>query len=156
MNEHVLSPRAASAEINVSDPAVQPPAAPRRTTLPISVLIVAIINIAFIGLLALESSDSYFVRGGRIARSLYVLPVAILLLYGVLNRRRWAWWATRAVAALGAAIYAGAAVGVWVFSSHLQLGLRVWISTVSASLFMLVLSAFFALGRRPARDFFRG
>ena len=146
MNEH-------APDLGQSSASADRPAAPEA--LPRSVLIVAIVIIAFIGLLSLETSDSFFLHDGQIARSLFVLPVAILLLHGVLTRCRWAWWATRIITALAGALYGVASVGVWIFSSHLQFGLRLWISAVSAGLLALVLSAFVALGRRPARSYFR-
>lgn len=126
-----------------------------RAALPRSVLFVALVIIAFAGLLALEISDSFVRHDGQIARSLFVLPVVLVLLRGLLTRRRWAWYAIRVVAFLAAVLYAGSSAGVWIFSSQLQVGLRVWISGVGLGLFALVVSAYTAMGRRPARDYFR-
>jgi hypothetical protein len=143
MNEHSVTAPSAS------------PTTPNAAALPRSVLLVALIIIAFIGLFTLEISDSYFKHDGQIARSLFVLPVAILLLHGILTRRRWAWWSTRVLGLLGAGIYTFASVGVWIFFGRLPVGVRFWISIVGMTLCALILLAYLALGRRPARAYFQ-
>ncbi|MEP6670116.1 MAG: hypothetical protein ABJF10_13230 [Chthoniobacter sp.] len=129
--------------------------APAVAALPRSILFVALILIAFIGLLTLETSDSLVRHNGQIARSLFVLPVVILLLRGVLTRRRWAWRTTRILALLAAALYAVPSIGVWFFFLKIQIGQRLWLSGVGATLISLAISAYLALGRRPARAYFR-
>lgn len=125
------------------------------SAMPRSVLFVALVIIAFIGLLTLEISDSFFRHDHQIARSAFILPVSALLLWGFLTRRRWAWRTTRIVTLLTAMVYAVPAIGVWFFFPHIQTGARAGITIVSAILFALVLSAHLALGRRPARAYFQ-
>ncbi|MDR3401290.1 MAG: hypothetical protein P4L99_02235 [Chthoniobacter sp.] len=139
--------------MNAHPPELTQPVTPSRP--PHSVLFVALIIIAFIGLLTLEISDSFVRHNGQIARSLFVLPVVVLLLRGVLTRRRWAWHTTRILALVAAIFYAIPSIGVWFFFAHLQTGVRIWISAVGAVLITLAISAHLALGRRPTRAYFR-
>ncbi len=134
-------------------PAVSAQAA-RAAAAPRSVLYVALILILFLGLLVLEISDSFFRHDHAIARSLFVLPLPAALLWGVLTRRRWAWWASRIVAVLAAILYALPSIGVWFLYPHLPFGLRLWLTIVGTILGTLVLSVYLALGRRPARAYF--
>jgi len=131
------------------------PAPAPATALPRSVLFVALIIITFIGLLTLEISDSLVRHDGQIARSLFVLPVVLLLLHGVLTRCRWAWRATRILALLAVVLYAVPSIGVWFFFPQVQTGPRIWISAVGAGLITFAVSAYLALGRRHARAYFR-
>jgi len=124
-------------------------------TPPRSVLFVAVILVAFVGLLCLEVSDSFFRHDGQIARSLFVLPVVVLLLWGLVSRRRWAWLITRVVALLAAALYVATIAVVWIAFAQMQTGARIGISVVSAILGGLVLLAYLALGSGPARAYFR-
>jgi len=128
---------------------------PQPIALPRTILFVALILIAFIGLLTLEISDSFVRHNGQIARSLFVLPVVILLLRGVLTRRRWAWRTTRILALVAALLYAVPSISVWLFFPQIQTGQRIWISAVGAGLIVLAITAWLALGRRPARAYFR-
>jgi hypothetical protein len=126
-----------------------------QSTTPHSVLFVAIVIVLFIGLLALEVSDSFFLHDHQLARSLFVLPIPCTLLWGLLHRRLWAWWAIRIVALLAAILYTLPTIGVWFFFPHLQTGLRLWLTGVGIILFSLVLSVYLALSRASARAYFR-
>ena len=139
-----------------SNPPASSPDTTSLSATPRSVLFVAIVIVVFIGLLTLEVSDSFFLHDHQLARSLFVLPVPSALLWGLLQRRLWAWWAIRVVALLAAILYTLPTVGVWFFFPHLQTGLRLWLTVVGVILFSLVLSVYLALGRAPARAYFRG
>jgi hypothetical protein len=119
------------------------------------VLFVALVVIVFIGLFTLEISDSLVRHHGQIARSIFFLPVALLLLWGILKRRHWAWVITRVLSALASVLYGSVAIAVWIFFGHLQAGLKVWLSVVSVGLLALALSAFLSLGRTKARAWFQ-
>jgi hypothetical protein len=123
--------------------------------MPSSVLFVALAVILFIGLFTLEISDSLVRHHGQIARSIVFLPVALLLLWGILKRHRWAWTTTRVLSALASVFYGGVGIAVWIFFSHLQTGLKVWLSTVSGGLLALTLTAFLSLGHTKAGAYFR-
>jgi hypothetical protein len=155
MNDHPDNLASSNASTQRDTAALPSASALSATTLPRSVLLVALVIIAFIGLLTLETSDSFFRHDHQIARSLFVLPVPALLLHGFLTRRRWAWRATRIIALLTAILYALPSIGVWLFFPQMQTGPRIWITTVSAILFALALSAYLTLGRRPARAYFQ-
>lgn len=144
---------------DLSFESIPPTSSPSTTPLsatPRSVLFVAIVIVLFIGLLTLEVSDSFFLHDHQLARSLFVLPIPSALLWGLLHRRRWAWSAIRTAALLAAVLYTLPTIGVWFFFPHLQTGLRLWLTLVGVILFSLVLSVYLALGRAPARAYFRG
>ena len=123
--------------------------------MPRSVLFVACIVIVFIALFVLEISDSLVLHHGQVARSIFFLPVAALLFWGILTRRRWAWIVTRCLSALASVLYGGVGIAVWIVFTHLQTGLKLWLTTVSAGLLALTLSAFLSLGRAQARAYFQ-
>ena len=78
--------------------------------MPKSVLVAAAIAILFLALLALEISDGLTRHGGRIARSVYVFPPVVALLWGILTHRRWAWLACRGTAFLFGLVFTGVGV----------------------------------------------
>lgn len=124
--------------------------------MPKSVLVAASIVILFLGLLALEISDGLVRHGGRVARSLYVFPPVVALLWGILTHRRWAWLACRVAALLFGLVFTGVGVAACVVRPTDQYGaVWIWIATVSFVLGSCLFAGFFALGRPSAKAHYR-
>jgi len=123
--------------------------------MPASVIAAVSVNILFLGLLALEVSDSFVLRGGAVARSAYFLPPAALLCWGLLTRRRWAWRAARGAALAFALVNGGVAAFAGVARPHDAHGpVWVWLAAVGVVLAGLLVAGFLALGQTPARRFY--
>lgn len=127
------------------------PDTPART--PRSVIAAALVITLFMSLFVLEITDS-IVFHRQVARSVFCFPPTAVLLWGVLMRRRWAWYAARLAMLLG--IFAFGATGIaaaWFFPAikpRDQQGIIV----ISLILCTLLTLAFAALGRRSARELF--
>jgi hypothetical protein len=124
--------------------------------MPRSVLVAASVVILFLALLALEISVGWVRHGGAIARSLFVFPLVLVLLWGILTHRRWAWLAARGSALLCALIFSGVGVLACILQPGDQYGaVWVWIATVSFVLASILSAGFFALGLRSAKAHYR-
>jgi hypothetical protein len=121
---------------------------------PRSLIVAALIITLFMSLFVLEITDP-IVFHRQMARSVFFFPPAALLLWGVLMRRRWAWYAARVAMLVG--IFAFGATGIaaaWFFPAikpRDQHGIIV----VSIILCTLLALAFTALGRPSTRQLFQ-
>jgi hypothetical protein len=119
------------------------------------VLGAALVNALFLGLLALEVSDGVS-RRGAIALSLFFFPPALVLFWGLVAGRRWAWRVVRWGSLLFALLYLGVSAVVCVTRPTDPHGpLWVWIAAVGVALGgLLLVGGFYALGRPTARRHF--
>jgi hypothetical protein len=132
----------------------------RDSGMPSGVRAAAAANALFLAFFALELSDRLVRQDGRITYwSTFLFPPALLLFCGLLAAGRWAWWAHRAVFALGTLWFLGF-VAVIPFA-HLQAdGVpvpwhgRVYMVCVSSVFAGILASAFWSLGRSEARRYF--
>jgi hypothetical protein len=117
-------------------------------------------NILFLSFFALEFSDGLIRQGGRVFywTSVLFLP-ALLLLYGLVSARRWAWWTARGVAAILTLWFVGF-LGVIPFADLRSGGEpvpsrgRVYMIGVTLILATIMAYVFRALGRAEARSYF--
>jgi hypothetical protein len=117
-------------------------------------------NILFLAFCALEFSDGLIRQGGRVFywTSVLFLP-ALLLLYGLVSERRWAWWTARGVTAIFTLWFVGFIAVIPFADLHGSDGPVPWegrVYMVGVSLIFTSISAyaFHLLGRAPARDYF--
>jgi hypothetical protein len=117
-------------------------------------------NVLFLAFFVLEFSDGLVRQGGRIVYwNAFLFPPALVLYYGLLSARRWAWWATRGLAAVS---------GLWflVFVAVIPFAdLRgeggpvpwygqVYMAGVSLVFAGILAGAFWSLGRPETRNYF--
>lgn len=128
----------------------------RPRSLPASVRGAVLLNSLFLALLALEASDSICRRGGGVALSLFVFPLALLLFWGMLAGHRWAWRGVRWGSLVFALLYFGVSVFACVLQPADQRGPKwIWIASVGIILgSLLLVGGFYALGRPSARRYF--
>jgi hypothetical protein len=129
---------------------------PPARSIPASVLGAIVVNALFLGLFALEISTGVAREGGVVARSLFLFPPALVLFWGLLTGRRWAWRVARWGSLGFALLYFGVSILVCVLRPSDQHGpVWVWIASVGVVLGMLLLvGGFHALGRPSARRHF--
>lgn len=131
----------------------------RGRAMPAGVLAAVAVTILFVALLALEISDGLVRRGALHLVSSLCFPPALLLLCGLLLRRRWAWLTARGAAVLFALWFLGLSVAVCFAELRTEQGpvpwqARVWMVAVGLVLAGLLAAGFLALGRPPARRYF--
>lgn len=124
-----------------------------KSKYPFGIALVAFVIVLFLSLFVLEMTDS-IVFHHELARSAFFFPPAALLLWGVLTRRRWAWFATRAVTFVGALIFT-ATGGFAVLSTHIKPRDQHGIVTISLLLGAILAATFIALGRPAARNLYQ-
>ncbi|MBX7246008.1 MAG: hypothetical protein K1X53_10955 [Candidatus Sumerlaeaceae bacterium] len=123
-----------------------------RGSLPASTVLGVLIAILFLSLFALEISHGIFREGGKWAKSLVAFPITVVLLYGMLSRKPWAWWAFRALSLAGAGWFLFIASLAAVSRPHDKHGaVWIWLLCVSLTLAALLLTAFIGLGRDSSR-----
>jgi hypothetical protein len=125
----------------------------RRMPLPASVLGAVLINALFLGFFALETSSGLAREGGTIARSLFFFPPALLLFWGLVAGRRWAWHAARWSGLLFALAYLGISAVVCLLQPADQDG-PVWIWIAAVGVVLGSFGGFHALARPSARRYF--
>src|SRR5689334_4868663 len=129
-------------------------------TMPVGVRIAVTANIIFLACFALEISDGLTRRNGAIHPIGWTLfTPTLLLLYGLLSARRWAWWIARGVAALAIVWFLGFAVLIPFANLHSEPGPvpwwgRVYMICVSLALAGILAGGFLSLGRSAARSYF--
>jgi len=118
-------------------------------------------NILFLAFFALESSDRLVRQNGNFVYwSTYLFLPALLLFYGLLTARPWAWWIFRGVAALGTLWFLGFVV-MSPFAKLQSHGVpvpwygRIYVATVSLVLAGTLAAAFWSLGLPETRSYFR-
>jgi hypothetical protein len=110
------------------------------------------VAILFLGLFALEISHGLFRQDGKLAKSLLAFPPVLLLLCGLLARRRWALFGARALALLGAGWFVFIAGYAAILRPHDRHGaVWIWILCVSLVLGAVLLTGFVGLGRPSTR-----
>jgi hypothetical protein len=117
-------------------------------------------NVLFLGFFALEFSDGLVRQGGRIVYwNTFLFPPALLLYYGLLSARRWAWWTGRGLTALSSLWFLGF-VAVIPFAELKGEGGpvpwygRVYMACVSLAFAGILAGAYWSLGRPEARSYF--
>lgn len=128
-----------------------------RQNVPVSVLLPTAISAVWIALLVLEISSGLTRERDVMARSWYFLPLAIVLFWGLLSGRWWAWHAARWVSAFFGLLFvgAGAATLVWRFQPTVdsQDASQILLNSFILSTLLLA-GGFFPLGRSAARAHF--
>jgi hypothetical protein len=117
-------------------------------------------NVLFLAFFALEFSDGLVRQGGRVVywNTFLFLP-ALLLFYGLVSARRWAWWTSRGLAAVAALWFLGF-VAVIPFADLRGEGGpvpwygRVYMVCVSLVFAGVAAGAYWSLGRPEARGYF--
>jgi len=129
-------------------------------TMPTGVRIAVMANIVFLACFALEISDGLARRGGAIHPIGWAMfwPT-LLLLYGLLSARRWAWWIARGVAAIVIVWFLGFAVLIPFADLRTEQGPipwwgRLYMICVSLVLAAMLSGGFFSLGATSARSYF--
>ncbi|MFO0898304.1 MAG: hypothetical protein U0836_12850 [Pirellulales bacterium] len=123
-------------------------AATSTSALPAGLLVGVLVAILFLSLFALEISHGYFRENGQVAKSLFFFPPTVLLIWGMLKRRRWALLAARCAALLGSGwFYLWAVIAVVGQYQDEHGPVWIWLMGVSAILGSVLLAAFFGLGR---------
>ncbi len=129
---------------------------PRRCSVPASVLGAVLVNALFLALFALEISDTVARRGGIVAKSWFFFPPALILFWGLVAGRRWAWHLVRWGSLGFALLYFGVSIVACVLQPMDQQGpLWIWIASVGVVLgSLLLIGGFYALGLPSARRHF--
>jgi hypothetical protein len=128
--------------------------------MPSAVRMAVTANILFLAFFALEISDGLVRRGGAIHPvSTTLFAPGVLLLYGLLSSRRWAWWVARGLSAVFALWFLGFIAVIPFADLHGEQGPvpwwgRVYMVGVSLILAGILAGAFAALGRPAARGYF--
>lgn len=129
-------------------------------TMPAGVRIAVMANIVFLACFALEISDGLARRGGAIHPIGWTMfwPTLVLL-YGLLSARRWAWWIARGVAAIVIVWFLGFAVLIPFADLRTEQGPvpwwgRLYMICVSLILAAMLSGGFLSLGGPPARNYF--
>ncbi|MBW8863899.1 MAG: hypothetical protein JF609_03060 [Verrucomicrobia bacterium] len=120
---------------------------------PASVALIALVVILFLSLFALEITDS-IVFHHQVARSVFLFPPAAGLLWGVLNRRRWAWFLARILTLAGVLIF-GATNLLALLSPHMKPRDLHGILVISTLLCLILIATFLALGRPGTKNHYR-
>lgn len=128
--------------------------------LPSGVRMAVAANVLFLAFFALELSDRLIRRDGKLFYwSTFLLPPALVLFYGLLTARRWAWRTSRGAAALGVLWFLGFLALIPFV--HLETeGLpvpwqgRLYMSAVTLAFASILAAAFQALGRPETRNYF--
>lgn len=78
----------------------------RGPSLPSGVRVAIIADVFFLAFCALEQSDGFVRQEGRVFywTTILFLP-ALILLYGLVSARHWAWWTARALAAVACLLF---------------------------------------------------
>ncbi len=132
----------------------------RELTMPAGVRIAVVANVVFLACFALEISDGLARRGGAIHPIGWALfGPTLLLFYGLLSARRWAWWIARGVAAIAIVWFLGFAVLIPVLDLRGDDGPvpwwgRIYMICVSLTLAGILAGGFLSLGRLAARNYF--
>jgi hypothetical protein len=132
----------------------------RELSMPSAVRAAVMANVLFLAFFALEISDGLVRRGGAIHPiSCALFAPALLLLYGLLSARRWAWWVSRGVAGVFTLWFVGFVAVIPFADLRGEQGPvpwwgRVYMACVSLALAGILAGAFLSLGRSTARNYF--
>jgi hypothetical protein len=115
-------------------------------------------NVFVLAFCALELSDRLMI-GKLFYWTTFLLPPALVVFCGLLAARRWAWWTSRVVAAVGVLWFVGFAALIPFVELRGEGGSFPWygrIVTAGVSLVFAGISAgaFWSLGRPDARNYF--
>ncbi len=133
---------------------------PRGPSLPGGVRAAVAATVLFLAFFAFEFSDRLVRQGGRVVywNAFLFLPT-LLLFYGLLSARRWAWWTTRGLAGLSC-LWFLAFVAVIPFADvrgeegPVPWHGRVYMACVSLAFAGILAGAYWSLGRPEARGYF--
>lgn len=130
------------------------------TSMPSGVRLTVAANVLFLSFFSLEFSDLMVRQGGKLFywTNFLFLP-AMVLFWGLLKTRRWAWWMSRGIAAFGVLWFVG-------FSFLIPFGnirkdgvpidwvARLYMIGVSLVFASVLVCAFRAIGRPDTRSYF--
>jgi hypothetical protein len=132
----------------------------RGRAMPSGVRAAVAANVLFLAFFALEFSDGLVRQGGRIVYwNTFLFPPAFVLYYGLLSARRWAWWASRGLAAISGLWFLGF-VAVIPFADLKAEGGpvpwygRVYMVCVTLAFAGILAGAYWSVGRPEARSYF--
>lgn len=135
----------------------QRPASP----MPSGVRAAVAVAVLFLTFFALEFSDGLVRQEGRIFYWTTVLfPPVLLVFWGLLAARRWAWWTFRGATALGSLWFLGF-IAIIPFANFQADGVpvpwygRVYMICVSFAFASVLARAYWSLGRPESRNYFR-
>jgi xanthine/uracil/vitamin C permease (AzgA family) len=117
-------------------------------------------NILFLAFCALELSDRLVRQDGKLFYwTTFLLPPALVLFCGLLAARRWAWWTSRVVAAVGVLWFVGFVALIPFLDLRGEGGPVPWYGRICMACVSLVFAgisagALWSLGRRDARNYF--
>jgi hypothetical protein len=132
----------------------------RGSAMPSGVRIAVAANVLVLAFFALELSDRLVRQDGKVVYwSTFLFPPALLLFYGVLAGRRWAWWISRGAFALAALWFLGFVAVIPFANLHGEGGPvpwdgRLYMACVSLVFAGILAGAFRALGRLETRIWF--
>jgi hypothetical protein len=117
-------------------------------------------TILILAFLALELSDRLVLREGRLFYwTTFLFPPALVLFYGLISGRKWAWWVARGAAALGVMWFL-VFLGLVPFAPLQTEGVpapwygRIYAGCVTIAFAGILAGAFRSLGRPDARTYF--
>ena len=122
-------------------------------TPPRSLIAAALVIVLFMSFFVLEITDS-FIHHRQVARSAFFFPPTAILLWGVLTRRRWAWFVARGAMVAGVLAFGTTGIFAAFFATSLKPRDQNGIIGVSIFLCTLVVLGFVALGRPATRRLF--
>lgn len=135
----------------------------RSISIPAAVRAVIVANGLFLAFCALEFSDRLLLRGGRVFYWTSVLFIpALVLFYGQVSARRWAWWTTRIMAVFSTLWFVGFLMlipfvqlqGGGVKGDGSDAGGRLWAAGLTVVFASISAYVSWSLGRAEARNFY--
>ena len=117
-------------------------------------------NILFVAFFCLELSDRLVQRDGNLMYwTTFLLPLGLVLLWGLLTKKPWAWWTFRGVAGLGVVWFLGFLLMI-PFAQLQSEGVptpwygRLYMAGVTLVFAGVLASAFWNLGLAETRSYF--
>jgi hypothetical protein len=132
----------------------------RGPSLPGGVRAAAAADVLFLAFCALEVSDGLVRQGGRVVYwTTFLFPPALVLLYGLLSARRWAWWVSRRLAAVAVVWFLGFLAVIPFADLRGEGGPtpwygRVYAAGVTVAFAGVAAAAYWSLGRPEVRGYF--
>jgi hypothetical protein len=132
----------------------------RHSSMPSGVRAAVAANVLILAFCALEFSDGLVRQDGRIVYwTTFLFPPALLVYYGLVSARRWAWWIARALAAIAGAWFLAFVALIPVADLRGEGGPVPWYGRVYMACVTLLFAgisagAYWSLGRLEARSYF--
>ncbi|MFO0966874.1 MAG: hypothetical protein U0793_14975 [Gemmataceae bacterium] len=132
----------------------------RGPATPSGVRIAFAANLVILAFCALELSDGLVRQGGRVIYwTTFLFPPALLLFYGLVSARRWAWWTARGLTALCVLWFVGFIAVIPFADLRGESGPtpwygRIYMACVSLAFAAIFAGAYWSLGRAESRTYF--